>query len=489
YLHPPAAESLRHRIEATSAIVPSSGRGQLRSSPSLFSFLNLVVVLSRITFFSPFVFFFLYFSRFDPGGKPPVGIRFALIQATSAAWLFLGVPPPMRQPQPPLPPIMKHSRTNLGDLKSQITKRLGQERAQRYFSYLNDLLAQRLSKREFSKLCILTLGHENLPLHNQLITSILQNASRAKAPPPPVHHDKFAQMPTGIVSNGDVSPWLPHKIRSRSDNHRLKDCPSPLGPNGRAEVSAQQSSIPYDTAVLGQHDDPNSSDLQRLIQQQQFGPHRQPTKRARIDETPAHDPGAVHSQVLAEVVSVDQREDIEHRIEMASLKGPLQAPLGIPFCSASVGGARTPLSSGSASIDRFHRSYDSSELYHTEVLKKRMEKIAKALGLEGVTMDCANLLNNGLDVYLKRLIGSCIELVGGRTRHESIKQPISNLLPFAQPENGICVGIQMHGNVGLERTHVLSMQDFKVAMELKPQKLGEDLPMLLEKIYVRSFEE
>ncbi|CAD5186939.1 uncharacterized protein LOC135625572 [Musa acuminata AAA Group] len=396
--------------------------------------------------------------------------------------------PPMLQPQPPLPPIMKHSRTNLGDLKSLITKRLGQERAQRYFSYLNDLLSQKLSKREFSKLCILTLGHENLPFHNQLISSILQNASRAKAPPP-VHHDKFAQMPTGIVLNGDVLPRLPHKIRSRTDNHRVKDCPSPLGPNGRAEVSAQLSSIPYNTAALGQHDDLNSSDLQRLIQQQQCGPHKQPTKRARIDETPVHDQGAVHSPVLAEVVSVDQREDIEHWNKMASLKGPLQAPLGIPFCSASVGGARTPLSSGSANIDRFHRSYDSSELYHTEVLKKRMEKIAKALGLEGVTMDCANLLNNGLDVYLKRLIGSCIELVGVRTRHESTKQPFSNLLPFAQPENGICVGSQMHGNVGLEGTHVLSMQDFKVAMEVKPQQLGEDWPMLLEKIYVRSFEE
>lgn len=87
----------------------------------------------------------------------------------------------MLQPQIPLmaAPVPKHS-SNLGDLKSQIFKRLGQEQAQQYFNYLNRFLLQNLSKREFNKLCILTLVHENIPLHNQLIRLIFHNAYHAK---------------------------------------------------------------------------------------------------------------------------------------------------------------------------------------------------------------------------------------------------------------------------------------------------------------------
>ncbi|URE47080.1 hypothetical protein MUK42_23271 [Musa troglodytarum] len=57
-----------------------------------------------------------------------------------------------------LPQLPQNSRTNLNVLKSQIAKRLGAERAQCYFSSLNGLLSQKLSKSEFNKLCLLTLG-------------------------------------------------------------------------------------------------------------------------------------------------------------------------------------------------------------------------------------------------------------------------------------------------------------------------------------------
>ena len=43
-----------------------------------------------------------------------------------------------------------------------------------------------------------------------------------------------------------------------------------------------------------------------------------------------------------------------------------------------------------------------------------MQLIAAAQGLEGVSMECANLLINGLDAYLKKLIKSCVEMVGAR---------------------------------------------------------------------------
>lgn len=49
-----------------------------------------------------------------------------------------------------------------------------------------------------------------------------------------------------------------------------------------------------------------------------------------------------------------------------------------------------------------------------------MEKIAQRHGLEGETIDCANLLNYGLDAYLKQLISSSVYLLRARTGKEDI---------------------------------------------------------------------
>ncbi|RID66325.1 hypothetical protein BRARA_D01475 [Brassica rapa] len=135
-----------------------------------------------------------------------------------------------------------------------------------------------------------------------------------------------------------------------------------------------------------------------------------------------------------------------------SMSSPLVAPLGIPFWSASVGGRTVPVSTV------------MSCLPETEMVRKRMESIAVAHGLEGVSMECANTLNAMLDVYLKKLIKSCTDLVGAR----STKQQSQNSL-------------QDHYSV--------SLLDFRTAMELNPQQLGENWPTLREKISVRSFEE
>ncbi|URE34751.1 hypothetical protein MUK42_16068 [Musa troglodytarum] len=338
-------------------------------------------------------------------------------------------PPPMLQRQPSLPPplttpVTKHSRIDLGELKSQLAKQLDQEQAIRYFGYLNGLLSQKLSKHEFNKFCIMTLGHENLPLHNQLIRSRLRNACQAKAQPS-VNHGRFAHRPTGIVSknspesddgldfsqaltwshtwsNEDILPWSNDKFRGGSDNNRIRDCRSPLGQNRRVEVAPRQPSLEYDEAVLGENDDLSSCYLKRSVQQQQGGAHELPAKRARIEEPSLLDQGSVHYKVFAEVVPPKCGENMDHRGDLDSFRGPLQAPLGILFCSASTTGARRRfLSAGTAVTDSFCRNYDCSELCETEILKKRMEKIAQSQGLEGVTMDCANLLSSGL-LSLKR---------------------------------------------------------------------------------------
>ncbi|XP_065021093.1 uncharacterized protein LOC135645993 isoform X2 [Musa acuminata AAA Group] len=351
----------------------------------------------------------------------------------------------------------------------------------------------------------MTLGHENLPLHNQLIRSILLNACQAKAQLS-VNHGRFAHRPTGIVSknspesddglgfsqaltcshtwsNGDILPWSNDKFRGGSDNNRIRDCPSPLGQNRRVEVEA----------VLGENGDLSSCYLKRSVQQQQGGVHELPAKRARIEEPSLLDQGSVHYKVLKEVVPPKCGENMDHRGDLDSFRGPLQAPLGNLFCSANTTGARRRiLSAVTALTDSFCRNYDCSELCDTEILKKRMEKMAQSQGLEGVTMDCANLLNSWLDAYLKQLVKLCIELVGAGTGHVLTKQAVSNLVPYAKPINGVWArnDIQVQGTVGsLEGTHVLSMKDFRRAMELNPQQLGGDWSLLLEKICVHSFEE
>ncbi|KAG1364130.1 hypothetical protein COCNU_11G009570 [Cocos nucifera] len=408
-----------------------------------------------------------------------------------------------------MPPAV---RINLGDLKSQIAKKLGPERAQRYFGYLNQLLARKLSKPEFNKFCLLILGRENIPLHNQLIRSILKNAFHAKTPPP-LAHDKAPLKPIGstgkkspqgvdrinrapaastpsaaIWSNGDMLPPSPRKVRSGIRDRRIKDRPHPLRPDHLSLVPSDED-IVRENCIMG------PCDLKRPVQHHQGGPAEQPAKRSRMENLSPHDRASVHSKDM-----VEDGEEVEQNNDLNSKRGPLQAPLGIPFCPASVGGAQRslPLVTSTSTVS-FSSNYDDSELCHTKALKKWLEKIAESQGLGGVTMECANLLNNGLDAYLKNLIRSCVELVGARAGHEPIKHPAyKQKQPVVKPINGFWPGKHLHiqgsggsseGTHDLRKLCPISLQDFRVAMELNPPQLGEDWPLLLEKICLRSFEE
>ncbi|XP_078434500.1 uncharacterized protein LOC144705603 [Wolffia australiana] len=111
---------------------------------------------------------------------------------------------------------------------------------------------------------------------------------------------------------------------------------------------------------------------------------------------------------------------------------PIEAPLGIQQSAIR---ASSSFFSG------------DGELGDSEALRNRMERIASGEGLAGVTMDCANLLNNGVDAYLKRLVASCVGLANARS--------FSN--------------------------HHLSVLDLAVAIEANPQLLGHRWPLLLEK--------
>ncbi|KAK9279795.1 hypothetical protein L1049_013477 [Liquidambar formosana] len=416
------------------------------------------------------------------------------------------------------------SRIDVVELKGQLVKKIGAERSKRYFYYLNRLLSQKLSKGEFDKLCYRVLGRENLPLHNQFIHSILNNACNAKAPPP-IHeagpaklaiedgHEQSGshiatQNPIApIWSNGVVLPMSPRKIRSGIRDRKLRDRPSPLGPNGKADSASYQSTAMEDNGskVIMENGDLTPCDYQRPVQQPQGFAEQPENEREVLIQHPVNRssvkksldiPMSLHRKDQIEVAVVEDREEVEEVTHLISSKNPLLAPLGIPFCPASVGGARKalPVTSSSSYVSY----YDSGGLSDTEMLRKRMEQIAAAQGLGGVSMECANMLNNMLDVYLKRLIRSCVELVGARSTNELKKHPSQKQQIQSKLVNGMWPSNHLHRQssgtpvevMQEQRTHCsISLLDFKVAMELNPQQLGEDWPLLLEKICMHAFEE
>lgn len=412
------------------------------------------------------------------------------------------------------------SRIDLADLKAQIVKRVGAERSKKYFFYLNKLLSQKLSKKEFDKLCYRVLGVENISLHNQFIRSILKNACHAKTPPP-IHvsgapklgaqaanssssredgHEQSGAIfqnqnqNAPIWSNG-VLPMSPRKGRSGIRDRKLKDRPSPLGPNGKVDsiFHAPVGSEDNGSKVVMENGDVTPCDYQRPLQQLQPVAELPESERAvqRLTEKPR-----MHSKDQAGVAVFEGGEEIEQLNRLNFSRSPLVAPLGIPLCSASVGGARkaTPLSSSGDAVG----CYDSGGLSDTETLRKRMEQIAVAQGLGSVSMECANMLNNVLDVYLKRLIRSCVELVGARSTYEPKKHPVQKQQIQGKIINGMWPSNHLHmpsGNGTMEPMQEqrprcsISLLDFKVAMELNPQQLGEDWPLLREKIDMHAFEE
>ncbi|PKA52854.1 hypothetical protein AXF42_Ash001835 [Apostasia shenzhenica] len=410
-----------------------------------------------------------------------------------------------------MPPQSPHqpARIDLLDLKAQIGKRLGHERFQLYFSYLSRLLAHKMSKHEFSKRCFVILGRENIPLHNQLIRSILKNACQAQSPPPftvgenvskkigpamklfPHGNDPQASVPHSLIRcNGDIIPPSPRKSRSSFRDRRFKDRPSPLGPNGRVEVSAHRSLLPSDDSALKENGIMGPCDLMRPVQHHQSGPAEQPASKTE-EEKQSPDQFSMRNNGLLEVFAGKDMADEGEKGYVDATRRPLRAPLGIPFYPASMGGARRslPLASSSANVDC---TYESGELCNNETLTKRMEKIAVLHGVGGVSLDCASLLNKGLDVYLKRLIKSGMELARTRAVNESMKLPFLTQQSLGKPINGIWPGNPMHIQSsgyevidykhGIRNHYVISLQDLKVATELNPQQLGEDWPLLLEKI-------
>ncbi|XP_065848747.1 uncharacterized protein [Euphorbia lathyris] len=494
----------------------------------------------------------------------------------------------------------QRSRIDLAELKARIVKKTGVERFKKYFYYLNRFLSQKLTKSDFDKSCFRLLGRENLPLHNQLIRSILKNACQAKTAPPvndvcptkpvvqlskcsPAAREDGVEhsgslLPNqnqnvSIWSNG-VIPMFPRKVRSRIRGRKPRDRPSPLGPTGKVDSGSHQliGAVECGSKVITDNGKMPPCDYERQVQHLQAvavavaEPSEYKRKRSAAAEWPSKRP---RTQSKDQTVFVEGGEEAEQAKHLSFSSRPLLAPLGIPMCSASVGGEecgskvitdngkmpqcdyqrpvqhlqavadpseyekgssaaerpskrprtqskdqivfveedveeeeqaqhlsfssrpllaplRIPLCSASvggarkaqpvATSSNFGSYYESGELSDSETLRKRMEQIAALQGIGGgVSMECANTLNNVLDIYLKRLIRSCVHLVGARSPHDPRK---------SQTNSGTAE--VMHEQ---RPRRSISKLDFKAAMELNPQQLGGNWPLLLEKISMHAFED
>lgn len=346
------------------------------------------------------------------------------------------------------------------DLKLQIFKRLGRQKAEKYFFNLKRLLNLKLSKMEFNKFCFSIMGKENVRLHNLFIRSILSNACFSHGPPS--SHTATGHSRSTITSNGQFSnilPISPRKGRSiTSRDRRLNDRPSPLGPHGKMS----SGNVVEVT---------NSCDVQRSREQQS-----------------APEIISIGSKALLEVASVEDGEEVEQVRGSPSVqsRSPVRAPLGIAFNAGGLYQRAMPssyaslLHLGKSEVPEYCRI--SSMLPDMSSLQKRLEHKLEAEGL-GLSVDYINSLNHGLDAYLKRMIKPCLELARSRCGKNVLSGTSNN---FQLGVNGLWQGEDIRNS---SQCYSASMVDFKTSMQSNPQLLGVQWPVQLEKICIYSSED
>ncbi|XVE93485.1 hypothetical protein REPUB_Repub01dG0196800 [Reevesia pubescens] len=331
-----------------------------------------------------------------------------------------------------------HARVDTLELKALIVRKVGHQRAEKYFDQLRRLFSLKIGKCEFDKSCIKTIGRENIPIHNRLIRSIIKNACISKVPPLKTIRKvgNNLQVGNGYQRNclqslyGDAFLPSPRKGRSPVNRDRkFRDRPSPLGQLGKPQSVICEESV------------------------------------SKAQEQSATELLSLGSRPPAEVASVEDGEEVEQVAGSPGVqsRSPVTAPLGI---SINFGGARKTLSNA-FSCNNYHLDtcQNKGELPDTRLLRSRLQQKLEMEGIN-ISVDCVNLLNNGLDAYMKRLIEASVRLAGLR----------SGMLPRSYLQQST-------------KSFYASMLDFRAAMELNPQVLGEDWAMQLEKICLSSFED
>lgn len=327
------------------------------------------------------------------------------------------------------------TRVDISELKDLIYRTIGHQRADKYFDQLRSFFSLRSSKADFDKICIRTIGRENIWLHNKLIRSIVQNACQAKIPPQKAGKVGLdVKVANGYQRNcmqslyGDAFTQSPRKCRSPVNRDRkFRDRPSPLGPLGKSPSTTGEETV---TRTQEQQ---SATEMQSLCS-------RPP------------------------VALVEDGEEVEQFSGGNGTPrwGSVTAPPGVSMNTADVRVARHCGYRFNTFTDTCQNSL---ELPDTGFLMSRLEKKLASEGV-GISLDCANLLNNSLDAYLKRLIKPCIEIAGSRcTEPRQMASGLNGTFAERHPQSKNVV-----------------MLDFRVAMESNPRILGEDWAIQLEKI-------
>ncbi|CAN4090579.1 unnamed protein product [Withania somnifera] len=328
-------------------------------------------------------------------------------------------------------PVNRHCpRIGTYQLKLQIERKIGQQGAEKYFSALSKFLSLKLNKSEFEKFCIGLLGRDNICLHNALLRAIMKNACAAKTPPPKDGMKKASfnvKVPNGYPRGTlqslcrDVFPHSPRKGRTPTlRDRRFKDRPCPLQPHWKTHSAASEDNAP----------------------------------KAR------------EHQSAAQLLSVDGSHN----------RSRVTAPVGI---SLSARETRKVVCHRSAPLHGIGTCNSTRELPDSNFLKNWLEQKEETEGLQ-ISTDAINVLNNGLDVFLKRLIKPCLDLAGLKskqncTHHQAV--PVSNKMRLPKY-------IQKPSDL-----FSASMLDFRTAMELNPRILGADRWINLEKVSLHAYEE
>ncbi|CAL9778485.1 unnamed protein product, partial [Musa acuminata subsp. burmannicoides] len=331
------------------------------------------------------------------------------------------------------------SRIDTAELKAQLFKKLGRRKAERYFYILKRLLNLKLSKLEFEKLCYGIIGKENLALHNLFIRSILSNACLALAPPS--RETITGNSRTSKMSSfGETFPASPRRGRSiNSKDRRSADRARLLGPYGKIPPGHVQEVT-------------NSCDLQRSREQQS-----------------APELISIGSKALA---SVEDGEEVEQYRCSPSVqsRSPLRPPLGIPVTLGDPPRKffRTGFTSRLKLIEPnvLDSCLRTSQLPDTRSLRGRLERKLVVEGL-GLSVDCTNVLNHGLDAFLRRLIKPCMDLARARHSFNRMSQGDGKFFPNMK-------GLWQVGQVQTSNeSYYASLLDFQSAVELNPKILGE----------------
>ncbi|KAL8250989.1 hypothetical protein R6Q59_034682 [Mikania micrantha] len=304
-----------------------------------------------------------------------------------------------------MPAVRHFSRIHTFDLKVRIENKLGSQKADKYFNLLTRYLSLKLRKSEFDKLCVSLLGWDNVRLHNELIIAVVKNATVSKIPPQKqVKSDDplTLKVPNGITDLQSLCAFPPSPRKGRTPNLR--------------ERKFKDRTVP-----ISQHL------VTRNVQQEQSV-----TELLSLGSKPP-----------LEVISVEDGEEVEQDAISPGFytKSSVRAPLGINIHSKE---KRIPHRNSLDSAYHTDTCIYSGHLPATNSLKNRLNHTLQMEGLD-ISMDCVNLLNNGLDCFLRSVLKPSLELACSRYSKRS--GPGTPL-----------------------RT---SMVDFRMATEVNPKILGE----------------